>query len=81
MNRKRIIIIINCYLNMLQKWCTKYPERDSLPTDSEHSPNSNRVIGSLMNMKEFSKTFNCEPGLYMNPKKKCSMWESEQEDE
>jgi predicted metalloendopeptidase len=33
-----------------------------------------RVVGPLQNFDEFSKTFNCQAGTYMNPIKKCIVW-------
>ncbi|KAK0157460.1 hypothetical protein PV328_011203 [Microctonus aethiopoides] len=46
---------------------------DELKTD-EHAPNQYRVLGSLSNIPEFSKDFNCHPGSPMNPKTKCTIW-------
>ena len=33
-----------------------------------------RVNGTLRNIPEFSKVFNCPLGSSMNPKKKCKVW-------
>ena len=33
-----------------------------------------RVKGSLSNMEEFAKTFNCPAGSAMNPATKCEVW-------
>lgn len=40
-------------------------------------PLTRRVIGTLSNFQEFSDVFNCTVGSYMNPKKKCEVWWTE----
>ncbi|XP_052765248.1 neprilysin-1-like [Mya arenaria] len=64
------------FINFAQIWCDKEkPEelKNSINTDP-HSPAQFRVIGTLQNSQEFSETFQCKPGSFMNPKKKCSVW-------
>lgn len=61
---------------MLQQWCTSNHRHNTLHEDDIHAPYHFRVTGSLMNMNEFAKTFNCSSGVYMNPKEKCNMWQS-----
>ncbi|KAK0157464.1 hypothetical protein PV328_011207 [Microctonus aethiopoides] len=39
-----------------------------------HPPNQYRVLGSLSNIPEFSKDFNCPLSSPMNPKTKCTIW-------
>ncbi|XP_035217912.1 endothelin-converting enzyme 1-like [Stegodyphus dumicola] len=39
-----------------------------------HSLPQFRVIGSMSNIPEFSKDFNCPPDSAMNPRKKCRVW-------
>ncbi|XP_074037562.1 endothelin-converting enzyme homolog isoform X2 [Leptinotarsa decemlineata] len=57
-------------------WCetsTIEDLKDQIEYD-EHCPNSIRVLGTLQNSEEFSKTFHCPEGSFMNPKKKCKIW-------
>ena len=44
--------------------------------ENRHSPHKFRVIGSLINFKEFGKVFNCPVGSRMNPHKRCEFWQS-----
>ncbi|CAB3384321.1 Hypothetical predicted protein [Cloeon dipterum] len=39
-----------------------------------HSTDRFRVQGSLSNMEEFAKTWNCSDNSQMNPKKKYVLW-------
>ena len=64
------------WISMAKSWCTK--ERTELIkhiiiTD-EHMPEEFRIIGTLSNMPEFSKDFNCPAGSRMNPIEKCTVW-------
>lgn len=43
-------------------------------TTGVHSPAQFRVLGPLINRKEFSDDFNCPEGSPMNPVKKCEIW-------
>ncbi|KAK0070796.1 hypothetical protein PV325_014051, partial [Microctonus aethiopoides] len=45
---------------------------DELKTD-EHAPSQYHVLGSLSNIPEFSKDFNCPLDSPMNPKTKCTI--------
>lgn len=56
--------------------CSEYsPERlKYIINNDSHSPNRFRIIGSFSNLEEFSKDFQCMPGSYMNPVKKCQIW-------
>ncbi|KAH8381748.1 hypothetical protein KR093_011645, partial [Drosophila rubida] len=59
-----------------QTWCAKY-RKESLKmriTTGVHSPSEFRVLGSLSNMKDFSKDFQCPEGSPMNPVHKCEVW-------
>jgi len=40
-----------------------------------HSPAEFRVLGTLSNVPEFAKAFNCSAKAKMNPKKRCKLWE------
>ncbi|KRF83081.1 neprilysin-2 isoform X3 [Drosophila virilis] len=59
-----------------QTWCAKY-RKESLKmriTTGVHSPSEFRVLGSLANMKDFAKDFQCPEGSPMNPVQKCEVW-------
>ncbi|XP_023172900.2 neprilysin-2 isoform X2 [Drosophila hydei] len=59
-----------------QTWCAKY-RKESLKmriTTGVHSPSEFRVLGSLSNMKDFAKDFQCPEGSPMNPVHKCEVW-------
>ncbi|XP_037729955.1 neprilysin-2 isoform X1 [Drosophila subpulchrella] len=59
-----------------QTWCAKY-RKESLKmriTTGVHSPSEFRVLGSLSNMKDFAKDFQCPEGSPMNPVQKCEVW-------
>ncbi|KAH8340769.1 hypothetical protein KR059_006680, partial [Drosophila kikkawai] len=59
-----------------QTWCAKY-RKESLKmriTTGVHSPSEFRVLGSLSNMKDFAKDFQCPDGSPMNPVQKCEVW-------
>ena len=42
--------------------------------DDVHSPSRYRVIGTLSNIEEFSKAWQCPVGSPMNPTEKCVLW-------
>ena len=64
------------WLSAANTWCAKYtPEALKLKImTSAHIPGEFRILGTLSNMPEFSKDFNCPIGSKMNPEKKCSVW-------
>ncbi|KAF5299935.1 hypothetical protein FQA39_LY11308 [Lamprigera yunnana] len=63
------------WLTYAQNWCS-YVRSDVLKDslNEVYAPNNFRVIGTLSNVEEFSKDFNCTVGSQMNPKKKCPVW-------
>lgn len=64
------------FVAFAQVWCSSVTnESANLQIEKDaHSPARIRVLGSLSNLKEFSKEFKCKPGNKMNPKKKCEVW-------
>lgn len=64
------------FLSFANIWCSIYsPDAmRNLNMKDEHSIGKYRVIGTLSNMEEFSKAFNCKKGSKMNPKNKCVIW-------
>lgn len=57
-------------------WCSVYRTktlRHNVLT-GQHSPGRYRVIGSFQNQQHFANDFQCPPGSYMNPVKKCKVW-------
>jgi len=64
------------WLSFGRTWCNKVDPRslkDQLIT-GVHSPGEFRVKGTLQNMPEFARDWNCPIGSPMNPVKKCSVW-------
>ncbi|KAI8129853.1 hypothetical protein FF38_13123 [Lucilia cuprina] len=64
------------WISAAQTWCAKY-RKETLKmriTTGVHSPNEFRVLGSLSNMKDFSRDFQCPEGTPMNPVQKCEVW-------
>ncbi|KAM7362049.1 M13 family metallopeptidase neprilysin 2 isoform 2-T2 [Cochliomyia hominivorax] len=64
------------WISAAQTWCAKY-RKETLKmriTTGVHSPNEFRVLGSLSNMKDFSRDFQCPEGTPMNPMQKCEVW-------
>lgn len=57
-------------------WCSSITEETiNLQIEKDpHSPPNFRVIGSLSNLPEFAKEFNCPVGSHMNPTEKCEVW-------
>ncbi|KAK6179524.1 hypothetical protein SNE40_011858 [Patella caerulea] len=64
------------FINYAQSTCEKYTKAGHVANNKYgfHSPGRYRVIGTLQNSLEFSKTFGCAVGSYMNPVKKCKLW-------
>ncbi|XP_059218296.1 neprilysin-2 isoform X2 [Stomoxys calcitrans] len=64
------------WISAAQTWCAVY-RTETLKmriTTGVHSPNEFRVLGSMSNMKDFSRDFQCPEGSPMNPLKKCEVW-------
>jgi predicted metalloendopeptidase len=47
--------------------------KHKIETD-EHTLDRYRVIGTISNMEDFARDFNCKKGTYMNPEQKCAVW-------
>ena len=64
------------WLSGASVWCAKY--RDAALRvrlmSGVHSPDMIRVRGTLSNMPEFARDWQCPLGSTMNPVKKCSVW-------
>lgn len=54
--------------------CRKVPLAILQSHFNVHAPGNVRVIGTLSNLQQFSKAFQCAPGSKMNPEKKCRVW-------
>nr|XP_012563406.1 unnamed protein product [Hydra vulgaris] len=64
------------FIAFAQSWCTSKLSNvliDQINTDV-HSPEFDRVRGSVKFNKDFAKIFNCPIGSPMNPEVKCSVW-------
>uniref|UniRef100_A0A914UNG5 Endothelin-converting enzyme 1 n=1 Tax=Plectus sambesii TaxID=2011161 RepID=A0A914UNG5_9BILA len=64
------------FLSFASFWCgseTNASLSDQLLTNP-HTPDRFRVIGTLRNMPQFAKAFNCPANSYMNPSDRCSIW-------
>ncbi|RZF40847.1 hypothetical protein LSTR_LSTR003357 [Laodelphax striatellus] len=63
------------FLSFAHVWCqTTTPESDILTLTDVHSPSKYRVLGSLVNLPEFSEVWGCKPKSPMNPVSKCILW-------
>ncbi|XP_070559983.1 neprilysin-1-like [Ptychodera flava] len=64
------------FVNFAQIWCSKYTEQGARHAilAGGHSPGRYRVEGSISNLPEFAKVFNCPASSPMNPDKKCTVW-------
>ncbi|KYM76847.1 Endothelin-converting enzyme 1 [Atta colombica] len=64
------------FLNFAQIWCSSITsETEILQIEKDtHSPPRYRVIGSLSNLPEFAKEFDCPKNSTMNPVHKCEVW-------
>ncbi|XP_057301907.1 endothelin-converting enzyme homolog [Hydractinia symbiolongicarpus] len=64
------------FLSYAQFFCSAKTDKallNQLKTDV-HSPNMERVRGTIQNNPEFAKAFNCPRGSKMNPYRKCKLW-------
>uniref|UniRef100_A0A646QFK0 Neprilysin n=1 Tax=Hemiscolopendra marginata TaxID=943146 RepID=A0A646QFK0_9MYRI len=57
-------------------WCASAYDISNLESGSfqYYTPNNYRVIGSIHNLEEFAKDFDCPSGSPMNPSDKCNVW-------
>lgn len=64
------------FMGFAQLWCASYKERHYWEElKSEHAVEKFRVLGTVTNIEDFSKAYNCPVGSKMNPaKNKCRMW-------
>ncbi|KAG9409223.1 hypothetical protein AC1031_019481 [Aphanomyces cochlioides] len=64
------------FLSFAQSWCAKYTDA-GLQTQllDVHPPGRFRVYGALQNNANFARVFNCCANTFMNPAKKCTLWE------
>jgi len=64
------------FVSFSQNWCSLIrPSRQAILVKVDpHSPPRFRVLGPLMNLPEFSATFKCKQGSYMNPVNRCEVW-------
>ncbi|RQM29812.1 hypothetical protein B5M09_013511 [Aphanomyces astaci] len=64
------------YLSFAQAWCSKNTDEFLLATlKSKYPPRWFRVTGALQNDAEFARVFQCPTDSYLNPSKKCLLWE------
>ncbi|XP_062574044.1 neprilysin-1-like [Saccostrea cucullata] len=64
------------FLNAAHVWCGLVRPEEALRRIlvDPHGNFKSRVVGPLQNNEEFSEAFNCKPGSFMNPRKKCIVW-------
>ncbi|XP_037955581.1 neprilysin-3 [Teleopsis dalmanni] len=64
------------FISFARVWCSSTTDETSLlqMEKDAHSPSKYRVIGTLSNMAEFSKVFNCSSESKMNSSNKCEVW-------
>ncbi|KRY57124.1 Neprilysin-2 [Trichinella britovi] len=64
------------FLSYANLWCSHSSEQaliDQLTTGYE-APDRYRLIGTLRNFPPFSEAFHCSPESYMNPSKRCDIY-------
>lgn len=64
------------WISAAQTWCSvERPEVKKLMilTDN-HALNRFRVLGTVVNSRDFSNDFQCQLGAPMNPVEKCEVW-------
>ncbi|XP_070559984.1 neprilysin-2-like [Ptychodera flava] len=59
-----------------QIMCSKYTEQGArnMILTRRHTPGRYRVEGTISNLPEFAKVFNCPAASPMNPDEKCTVW-------
>jgi len=64
------------FVSFAQNWCslTRPATQIILIKVDPHSPSRFRVLGPLINLKEFSDVFKCKSGSTMNPVNRCEVW-------
>ncbi|RHY01454.1 hypothetical protein DYB36_009168, partial [Aphanomyces astaci] len=64
------------YLSFAQAWCSKNTDKYLLALfKTKYPPQRFRVTGALQNDAEFARVFQCPTDSYLNPSKKCLLWE------
>ncbi|RHY96493.1 hypothetical protein DYB31_015841, partial [Aphanomyces astaci] len=64
------------YLSYAQAQCSKSTDAHLLRSLRKiHPPGRFRVTGALQNNAEFARVFQCPTDSYLNPSKKCLLWE------
>lgn len=64
------------FIQYAQIWCEVVSDEGYKKYETEtHSPGKYRSNGALQNFDEFAKAFHCPLGSYMNPEKKCTLWD------
>ncbi|KAL8599703.1 hypothetical protein ACOMHN_064149 [Nucella lapillus] len=62
------------FLGFAQAHCANMKRQSAeINRSGKHAPLRFRVIGTLQNMDEFSKAFQCGAGTYMNSTNKCKL--------
>ena len=64
------------FVSNAQSWCTKASDAAirAQVSGNPHSPSKSRIIGPMMNNRDFAKAFKCESGKPMAPKNGCYIW-------
>ncbi|PSN50280.1 hypothetical protein C0J52_02845 [Blattella germanica] len=63
------------FLAYANSYCSTLTKRGrQLSMQMSHPPNYFRVLGPLMNSKDFSNAWKCDGTSRMNPVKKCTLW-------
>ncbi|RHZ01792.1 hypothetical protein DYB31_015766, partial [Aphanomyces astaci] len=64
------------YLSFAQAWCSKNTDKYFFALfKTNYPPKRFRVTGALQNDAEFARVFQCPTDSYLNPSKKCLLWE------
>ncbi|KRZ12823.1 Neprilysin-2 [Trichinella zimbabwensis] len=64
------------FLSYANLWCGQSSEQELINqlTTGYQAPDRYRLIGTLRNFPPFSKAFHCSPESYMNPSKRCDIY-------